>query len=95
MGLVAPAQGASTLQKVRGVAIVVAFVLALLLVGFLLVKLIALPFGGTGTGTSILFGFVLILVILGVLTLVGRRRQAKALAARAPGGAPPAVAKKK
>ncbi len=94
MGLVAPAQGSSRLMKVRAFAIVIAFVLALLLLGFGLVKLIALPFGGTGTGTSILFGFVLIVALLGVLVVVGRRRQAKALAARTPGGPQPQRVKK-
>jgi len=89
MGLLAPPQGASRAVKARSFAIILALVVGLLLVGFGLVKLIALPFGGTGTGTSILFGFVLIVVLLTVLTLVGRKRQAKALAARKPGGAPP------
>ena len=94
MGLLAPAQGASRATKARSVAIIVGIVLVLLLIGFLLVKLIALPFGGTGTGTSVLFGFVLIVAILGVLALFGRRRQAKALAARTPGGPPPPPARK-
>ncbi len=90
MGLLAPAQGAPRSAKVRSFAIILAIVVVLLLVGFGLVKLIALPFGGTGTGTSIIFGFVLIVALLTILALFGRRRQAKALAARKPGGPPPA-----
>jgi len=89
MGLLAPAQGAPRSAKVRSFAIILAIVAVLLLVGFGLVKLIALPFGGTGTGTSLIFGFVLIVTLLTLLALFGRKRQAKALAARKPGGPPP------
>ena len=85
MGLLAPAQGASRAAKARSFAIILAIVVVLLLVGFLLVKLIALPFGGTGTGTSLIFGLVLIIVLLVLLALFGRRRQAKALAKRTAG----------
>jgi hypothetical protein len=89
MGLLAPAQGASRAAKVRSFAIILAIVVVLLLVGFLLVKLIALPLGGAGTGTSLIFGFVLIVALLALLALFGRRRQAKALAARASSAPPP------
>jgi len=88
MGLLAPAQGASRAAKARSFAIILAIVVVLLLVGFLLVKLIALPLGGAGTGTSLIFGFVLIVALLTLLALFGRRRQAKALAARASNGPP-------
>ncbi|MBA2349980.1 MAG: hypothetical protein H0V81_17025 [Solirubrobacterales bacterium] len=89
MGLLAPAQGASRLAKVRAFAIIIAIVLVLLLVGFGLAKLIALPFGGAGTFASVLLGLLVIIVLLAVLTFVGRRRQAKALAARSAAGATP------
>ncbi|MDQ3631928.1 MAG: hypothetical protein M3417_11805 [Actinomycetota bacterium] len=89
MGLLAPAQGAPRSAKVRSFAIILAIVVVLVLVGFLLVKLIALPFGGTGTGTSLIFGFVLIVALLALLALVGRKRQAKALAARKADAPPP------
>ncbi len=102
IGLLAPSQGAGRLARVRSVAIIIAIVLALLLIGFLLVKLIAWPIpGSAGTGTSLLFGFVLIIALLGALALFGRRKQAKAQAARTsgpPGGpriaAPKGPAKK-
>ena len=51
---------------------------ASLALGFGIVKLVALPFGGAGTIVSVLLGIVVIAAILGVLTLVGRRRQATA-----------------
>lgn len=89
MGLLAPNQGASRLAKVRAFAIIIAIVLVLLLLGFGIVKLIALPFGGAGTFASILLGLVVIVALLAILTFVGRRRQAKALAARSSGGPTP------
>jgi uncharacterized membrane protein len=49
-----------------------------IVIGFGIVKLIALPFGGTGTGGALLLGLLLVVVVLGVLVLVGRRRQQKA-----------------
>ena len=87
MGLLAPPKSAGTLARVRSIAIIVGMVVVLLLAGFLLVKLIAWPLpGSAGTGTSLLFGFVLIIAILAGLALFGRRKQAKALAARGSGG---------
>lgn len=81
MGLLAPPPGASPLVRARGILVIVAIIVLLLLIGFGLAKLIALPFGGAGTLMSVLLGLVVIIAILGVLTLVGRRRQARAKAA--------------
>jgi len=83
MGLVAPPPGASVLTRVRGIAILVGAVVLLLAVGFGLAKLVALPFGGVGTIGGLVGGLVIVVIALGVLTLFGRRRQAKAAAARA------------
>ena len=57
--------------------------LFMLAVGFALVELIALPFGGVGTGPAIFFGFLLVVIVIGVLVIFGRRRQARARDARA------------
>jgi hypothetical protein len=78
MGLIAPPQSAPWYLKVRGFLLLLAAVIVLIAIGFVLVKLIALPFGGAGTGASILLGFLLIAAVLVVLVLVGRRRQARA-----------------
>ena len=77
MGLVAPPPGASFAVRARGVAILVALVVALLLIGFGLAKLIALPLGGVGTLGGILLGFLIVVAALGILALLGRRRQAR------------------
>src|SRR2546423_5172498 len=46
MGLVAPPPGSSLLLRARGVLLMIAIVIALLVLGFALAELIALPFGG-------------------------------------------------
>jgi len=80
MGFIAPPQNAPWYMKVRAILLVVLAVAVLLAIGFLVVKLVALPFGGASTGGALLLGLLLIVVVLGVLILIGRRRQAKARA---------------
>ncbi|MBA3305142.1 MAG: hypothetical protein H0U25_04360 [Thermoleophilaceae bacterium] len=83
MGLIAPPAGASLALRARGILILLALVLAILLIGFGLAKLVALPFGGVGILGAVLLGLLIVVVALGVLTLLGRRRQAKMQAQRA------------
>jgi hypothetical protein len=83
MGLLAPPASAGILARVRGILLIVAIVIALLLIGTGIVQGIGLIFGGIGLGSSIFFGFVLVVAVIGVLVLLGRRRQARAQAARA------------
>src|SRR5689334_22306592 len=78
MGLVAPPESASLWIRARGFALLLLLVFVLMAIGFGLAKLIALPFGGIGTLGAILIGVVIIVAALGILTLFGRRRQAKA-----------------
>jgi hypothetical protein len=77
MGYIAPPPGASPLLRVRGILIVVLAIVALIALGFGIVKLIALPFGGVGD-VAWFWGFLLVLVAIGVLVFFGRRRQAAA-----------------
>ena len=83
MGLMIPPASAGIVARVRGIVLLLALVIVLLAVGFALVELIALPFGGVGTGPAIFFGFLLVVIVIGVLVLFGRRRQAGAREARA------------
>jgi hypothetical protein len=87
MGLVAPPPGSSLLLRARGVLLIIAIVIALLVLGFALAELISLPFGGVATGYAVLYGLIIVIVAIGVLVLFGRRRQAKAKEARAAGAA--------
>src|SRR4051794_16806390 len=82
MGLVAPPPGSSLLMRIRGYLLVLVLVILVLAIGFGLAHLIALPFGGVGTGGAIFFGLVIVAVVLGGLVLFGRRRQRRAKAAR-------------
>ena len=65
--------------------ILILIVLALLLLGWAVVKLIALPLGGVDSGIAIFYGFLLVIIALGVLAWRGRKKQAAARAARASG----------
>jgi len=85
MGLIAPTASAGVMARVRGILILVLIVIAILSIGFGLAKLVALPFGGIGTLGGLLLGLVIVVAVLGVLALLGRRRQAKAAAARVSG----------
>jgi hypothetical protein len=89
MGLIAPPSGAGATARVRGILLLVVLVIVLLALGYGLAMLIALPFGGVGTGGAILLGLLIVVAALGVLVLLGRRRQARAQAARAAGPSPP------
>jgi hypothetical protein len=82
MGLVAPPASAGTLMRVRGIAIIVGLVVALIVLGAAIVKLIAWPLGGVSILVSIWLGILLVIVALVVMALLGRRRQARAQAAR-------------
>ncbi len=86
MGLVAPAAGAGTLARVRGILVVLAIVVVLLAVGYGLAELIFLPFGGVGFLSGLLVALLIVTAVLGVLALAGRRRQAKVKSAARPGG---------
>jgi hypothetical protein len=84
-GLISPPPGASIWLRIRGIALLLLMVAVLLGIGFGVVKLVSIPFGGASTGLSLALGAVLILIVLGVLALVGRLRQRRARAAASGG----------
>jgi hypothetical protein len=67
MGIVAPPASAGTFARVRGITIVVTLIVAILLLGFGIVNLVALPFGGISLDLGIFYGLLLVLVAIGVL----------------------------
>ena len=83
MGLVAPPASAGIVARVRGILLVIVLVIVVLALGFGIVNLIALPFGGISLDLSIFYGLVLVAIAVGVLAYVGRRRQKRAQAQRA------------
>ncbi len=87
-GLLVPPPGAPALLRIRGIVLILLIVVALLLAGTLIVKLVAWPLGGVGTITAVWLGILVVIVALVVLALIGRRKQAaaKAKAETARGG---------
>ena len=83
MGLVAPPKSAGILARVRGILIIVALVVAVLAVAFGIVSGIAAVAGGLSLDLRIFYTVLLVLVAVGVLAFLGRRRQKKAQAQRA------------
>jgi hypothetical protein len=87
MGLLVPPASAGALARVRGVLLIVLLIVLLLALGLGVVELLSLPFGGLGLAPGVLLGLFLVIAVLAVVALVGRRRRDRAReAARA---APP------
>jgi len=93
LGLIAPPPGSPWYLRVRGVLLLILAVVVLLALGFGIVKLIAIPFGGVGN-VAWFWGFLLVAVVLGVLAFVGRRRQKAARERQLAQAAPPAGRKR-
>ena len=74
MGVIAPPPSAGLPRRIGGVAIVIAAIVLVIVLGWAIVKLVALPFGGIGN-TAWFYGFLLVVVVLGGLAFFGRRRQ--------------------
>jgi hypothetical protein len=83
VGLLLPPGSAGTLARVRGALLIIALILAILLIAFGIVNLIALPFGGISLDIGIFYAIVLVFVAFGVLAYLGRRRQKRAQSKRA------------
>jgi hypothetical protein len=79
MRVIAPPKSAGIVRRVVGILIVILAIIAVIVLGWAIVKLIALPFGGIGN-TAWFYGFLLVVVALGVMALIGRRRQKTARA---------------
>ncbi len=87
MGLLIPPASAGILARVRGILLIVLLVIVLLALGLGLVELISLPFGGLGLAPGVLLGLFLVIAVLAVVALIGRRRRDRAREAAR--GAPP------
>jgi hypothetical protein len=81
MGLLIPPGSAGILARIRGVLLIIALIIALLAIGLGVVELISLPFGGLGVAPGILLGLFLVIAVLAVVAMIGRRRRDRARAA--------------
>jgi hypothetical protein len=80
MGIVAPPPSAGIPRRILGVLLLIIAIIVAICLGWAIVQLIALPFGGIGTGVSFFWGFLLVCAVIGVLVVLGRRRQSRARA---------------
>jgi hypothetical protein len=78
MGVIAPPASAGIPRRIGGILLLLLAIAVALVVGWGIVQLVALPFGGIGTAVSFFWSFLLLLVVLGVLIVFGRRRQKRA-----------------
>jgi hypothetical protein len=78
MGLLIPPASAGILARLRGILLILALIVVLIAVGLGLVELVSLPFGGLGLAPGILLGLFLVIVVLGVIAAIGRRRRDRA-----------------
>jgi len=85
LALVNPPPGSSGMVRTRGILLIILIVVLLLGIGFGIAYGIGQAAGGIGVAIALPLGAVVIVALLGVLALFGRRRQAKAIAARGGG----------
>ena len=79
MGVILPPKSAGLPRRIGGILLIFLAIAVLLTIGFGIVKLVALPFGGVGAAAWF-YGFLLIVVVLAVMAVIGRRRQRTARA---------------
>jgi hypothetical protein len=81
MGLLLPAASAGIVARIRGVLLIILLILVLLAIGFGIVELISLPFGGISVAPAVLLGVFVVIAAVAILAAIGRRRRDRAKAA--------------
>src|SRR5436305_1004531 len=83
LGLLVPPASAGAVARIRGVLLIILLIVLVLALGFGIIYGIGQAAGGISVQLSVFYGFLLVLVALGVLGFVGRRRQRRMKAERA------------
>jgi len=83
LGIIMPPASAGILARIRGIVLIIILIVLILAIGFGIVSLVALPFGGISLDLAIFYGFVVVAIALGALAYFGRRRQKRVQAERA------------
>jgi uncharacterized membrane protein len=83
LGLIMPPASAGIVARIRGILLVIIVIIAVLALGFGIVYGLGQVLGGISVQRAIFYGVVLVLIAVGVLAFVGRRRQKRAKAQRA------------
>src|SRR6202171_44136 len=81
MGLLVPPASAGILARTRGVVLILALIVVLIALGLGVVELVSLPFGGLPLPAGILLGLFVVIIVLGVVAAIGRRRRDRAVKA--------------
>ena len=81
MGLLLPPASAGILARLRGILLIVLLVVVLVALGFGVVELISLPFGGLSLPAGLLLGLFVVVAALAIIAAIGRRRRERAKAA--------------
>lgn len=84
VGLVAPPKSAGLMARMRGIGLIILIIALLLAIALGIVELISLATGTVGIAQGLIYALLLLIAVLGVLIIVGRRRQAKMQSARGP-----------
>jgi hypothetical protein len=82
MGLIAPPSSAGVLARVRGVVLLILLIAAVFAIGYGIVTGIADAAGGLSTGVKFFYDIVLVLIALGTVAYLGRRKQKRMRAER-------------
>jgi hypothetical protein len=80
MGVIAPPPSAGLPRRIGGVLLVILAIVLVIVLGWAIVSLVTLPFGPDLGNTAWFYGFLLVVIVLGVLAVLGRRRQRTARA---------------
>jgi hypothetical protein len=83
LGILVPPATAGAMARIRGVILIILLIVLVLALGFGIVYGIGQAAGGVSVQLSVFYGFLLVLVALGVLFFFGRRRQRRMRAERA------------
>lgn len=81
LGLVAPPASAGIVARIRGIALVVLFIVAVFALAFGIVSLVLWPITDVSSGPRIFYALLLVIAVFAGLFINGRRRQRKAQAA--------------
>jgi hypothetical protein len=81
MGLLVPSGSAGIIARIRGILLIVVLIVVLLAIGLGIVELISLPFGGLGIAPGVLLGLFLVIAVLAIVAMIGKRRRDRAQAA--------------
>ncbi len=82
MGLIAPPSTAGALARVRGIVLIILLIVAVFAIGYGIVTGIAAAAGGLSTGVKFFYDIVLVLIALGTVAYLGRRKQKRMRAER-------------